>query len=59
MINSRKQMIFEKWMENNHLYHINYWENNYSEFMDLDEYIKEEHYSIWKEWIDYEEENSE
>jgi hypothetical protein len=51
MIDAREQMKFEKWIEENYSNIMVEWELSYSEFMDLDQYVKDSNYIVWKKWL--------
>lgn len=52
MIDAREQMKFEKWMKDNYPGTLNYWENETSEYIDLDDYVKNNCSIIWRNWLE-------
>jgi hypothetical protein len=51
MIDSREAKRFEEWMEDNYPRLFKEWELNYSEYLDLDEFVQKNNYIAWNKWI--------
>jgi hypothetical protein len=51
MIDGREMMKFEAWMDTNYPNVVQDWEITYSEFMDLDDYVKEKCHYVWSHYI--------
>lgn len=51
MIDPKEARKFEEWMEDNYPRLFEDWELRYSEYLDLDEFIKKNNYIAWKKWL--------
>jgi hypothetical protein len=53
MIDNREMMRFEKYMREEHPIIVFEWENLYSEFTDLDEFLKNNYSDVWRNWLNH------
>jgi hypothetical protein len=51
MIDPREMRKFEEWMKDNYPRMLEEWEFNYSNQLDLDEFIKKNNYIAWNKWL--------
>jgi hypothetical protein len=53
MIDGHEQIQFEKWVQENYPKIMDEWENDHSMFMELDEFLINDFYKVWKEWRNF------